>query len=60
MGNDSIHHNVEYSADEIADLAELIMETTEILYVQPAQRLRMAEAQKQRSEDTKRDRSPTK
>jgi hypothetical protein len=60
VGNDSVHHNVEYSAEEIADLAELITETTEILYVQPAQRRRMAEARKQRSEEAKRDRSPAK
>lgn len=53
VGNDSVHHNVEYAADEIADLAEIIAEVVEILYVQPAQRKRMAAARKARSDAAK-------
>lgn len=53
VGNDSIHHNLEYAADEIADLAELIKEAAKILYVQPAERKRMAQARKARSEAAK-------
>ncbi|MGW6927514.1 DUF4145 domain-containing protein [Streptomyces sp. NPDC054950] len=49
VGNDSVHQNVEYAADEIEDLAELIAEAVEILYVQPAKRKRMAAARAARS-----------
>ncbi|MFF4983767.1 DUF4145 domain-containing protein [Streptomyces sp. NPDC001046] len=49
VGNDSVHHNVEYAANEIADLAEIIAEAVEILYVEPANRKRMAEARAMRS-----------
>ncbi|WP_232838863.1 DUF4145 domain-containing protein [Streptomyces geranii] len=53
VGNDSVHHNVEYAADEIADLAEIIAEAVEILYVEPAKRRRMADARKARSDAAK-------
>jgi uncharacterized protein YecE (DUF72 family) len=53
VGNDSIHHNLEYAADEIADLAKLIEEAAQILYVQSAERKRMAQARKARSEAAK-------
>ncbi|MER5435727.1 DUF4145 domain-containing protein [Streptomyces sp. NPDC002588] len=53
VGNDSVHHNVEYAADEIADLAEIIAEAVEILYVEPAKRKRMAAARKARSDAAK-------
>ncbi|MFJ6000459.1 DUF4145 domain-containing protein [Streptomyces sp. NPDC092370] len=53
VGNDSIHHNLEYAADEIADLAKLIEEAAQILYVQPAERKRMAQARRARSEAAK-------
>ncbi|MFJ2477189.1 DUF4145 domain-containing protein [Streptomyces sp. NPDC087659] len=49
VGNDSVHHNVEYAADEIADLALLIEEAVKILYVQPAERKRLADARAARS-----------
>lgn len=49
VGNDSIHHNLAYALDEIADLAEIIKEAVEILYVQPAKRAQMAAARAQRS-----------
>ncbi|MFD3553861.1 DUF4145 domain-containing protein [Streptomyces goshikiensis] len=53
VGNDSVHQNLEYAADEIADLAEIIEEAAEILYVEPAKRKRMADARKARSQAAK-------
>ncbi|WP_158690381.1 DUF4145 domain-containing protein [Streptomyces sp. PsTaAH-124] len=44
VGNDAVHDGLAYSAEEIADIAELIDEAVFILYVQPAQRARMAAA----------------
>ncbi|MEU9305933.1 DUF4145 domain-containing protein [Streptomyces sp. NPDC048269] len=43
VGNDSAHDALAYSAEEIADIAELILEAVLVLYVQPAQRARMAQ-----------------
>ncbi|MGW9213565.1 DUF4145 domain-containing protein [Embleya sp. NPDC055664] len=43
-GNDSLHDRPSYAPDEVADVAELIEEATELLYVQPAQRKRMKDA----------------
>ncbi|MEU3988045.1 DUF4145 domain-containing protein [Streptomyces platensis] len=48
VGNDAVHDGLSYSAEEIADLAELIQETVLILYVQPAQRAKMAAARASR------------
>ncbi|MFF8915421.1 DUF4145 domain-containing protein [Streptomyces sp. NPDC015032] len=42
VGNDAVHDGLAYSAEEIADVAELINEAVFIIYVQPAQRARMA------------------
>lgn len=42
VGNDAAHDALAYSADEIADVAELISEAVFVLYVQPAQRADMA------------------
>ncbi|MFB8773481.1 DUF4145 domain-containing protein [Streptomyces broussonetiae] len=42
VGNDAAHDALAYSAEEIADVAELITEAVLVLYVQPAQRARMA------------------
>ncbi|MFE7889689.1 DUF4145 domain-containing protein [Streptomyces sp. NPDC057412] len=42
VGNDAAHDALAYSAEEIADIAELINEAVLVLYVQPAQRARMA------------------
>ncbi|WP_158778951.1 DUF4145 domain-containing protein [Streptomyces cellulosae] len=42
LGNDSVHDGLEYAPDEIADIAGLIEEAVLILYVQPAERQRMA------------------
>jgi hypothetical protein len=38
LGNDSIHDGLAYSADEVADVAGLIEEAFNVLYVQPAER----------------------
>ncbi|MFC1420053.1 DUF4145 domain-containing protein [Streptacidiphilus cavernicola] len=38
VGNDSTHDGLLYSAEEIADIAELVTEAILVLYVQPAQR----------------------
>ncbi|ARE79484.1 hypothetical protein B6R96_36315 (plasmid) [Streptomyces sp. Sge12] len=43
VGNDSAHDALAYSAEEIADIAELIHEAVLVLYVQPAQREAMAQ-----------------
>ncbi|TJZ99353.1 DUF4145 domain-containing protein [Actinacidiphila oryziradicis] len=53
VGNDSVHHGVEYSAEELADIADLVAEATVILYAQPAQRRRMAESRSKRHEAAK-------
>jgi len=50
LGNDSIHDGLEYSAEEVGDVAELIEEATVLLYVQPAERQRMRDARKDRRE----------
>ncbi|UQA93764.1 DUF4145 domain-containing protein [Streptomyces halobius] len=41
VGNDAAHDGLAYSAEEIADIAELIEEAVLVLYVQPAQRARL-------------------
>lgn len=43
VGNDAVHDALAYSAEEIADIAELIDEAVLVLYVQPAQRAKMAQ-----------------
>ncbi|MDQ0904746.1 hypothetical protein QFZ22_000731 [Streptomyces canus] len=50
VGNDSVHHGVEYAAEELADIAELVAEVAVLLYVQPTQRRRMAESRRRRHE----------
>ncbi len=44
LGNDSVHEGLEYAPDEVADVAGLIEEAVLVLYVQPAERQRMAAA----------------
>ncbi|MBT2392610.1 DUF4145 domain-containing protein [Streptomyces sp. ISL-1] len=53
VGNDSAHHGLEYTPEELSDIAELVAEATVILYVQPAQRRRLAESRKLRHEAAK-------
>lgn len=48
LGNWSLHDGLEFSADEVADVAELLTEAVHILYVQPAERARMRQARKHR------------
>ena len=48
VGNDSIHVGVQYAAEEIADVAELLQEAAVVLYEQPAQKVRMRAARKAR------------
>ncbi|MDT0545610.1 DUF4145 domain-containing protein [Streptomyces lonegramiae] len=53
VGNDAVHDGLAYSSEEIADIAELIDEAVFILYVQPAQRARMAAARAARRQAAK-------
>ena len=48
VGNDSIHVGVQYAAEEIADVAELLQEAAVVLYKQPAQKVRMRAARRAR------------
>jgi Domain of unknown function (DUF4145) len=50
-GNWSLHEGVEFTAEEVADLAQLIEDAVELLYVQPAYRdaMRQARAERRRS-----------
>lgn len=53
VGNESIHHSVEFSAPEIEDVAQLVEEVVHYLYVEPARRARMAQARQQRIAEAK-------
>ncbi|MFF1847062.1 DUF4145 domain-containing protein [Streptomyces sp. NPDC058217] len=48
LGNWSLHDGLEFSAEEVADVAELIAEAVHILYVQPEERRAMRDARKAR------------
>ncbi len=48
LGNDSVHQGLIYSVDEVADVAELIIEIAEHLYVQPARKAAMRQSRAQR------------
>jgi uncharacterized protein DUF4145 len=48
LGNWSLHDGLEFSAQEVADVAELIQEAVHILYVEPAQRATFREARRER------------
>ncbi|MEV7297204.1 DUF4145 domain-containing protein [Streptomyces microflavus] len=50
VGNDSVHQGVAYSDEELGDIAELVAEATVLLYVQPAQRRRLADSRRKRHE----------
>jgi hypothetical protein len=49
-GNWSLHEGIEFTANEVADLAELVQEAIQILYVQPAERREFKEARAKRRE----------
>ncbi|WP_329273819.1 DUF4145 domain-containing protein [Streptomyces sp. NBC_01451] len=53
VGNDAAHDALAYSTEEIADIAELIDEAVLVLYVQPAQRAKMAAQRAARRTATK-------
>lgn len=48
LGNWSLHDGLEFSAEEVADVAGLIAEAVHILYVQPEERRAMRDARKTR------------
>ncbi|MFE2842564.1 DUF4145 domain-containing protein [Streptomyces scopuliridis] len=48
LGNWSLHDGLEFSAEEVADVADLIAEAVHILYVQPEERRAMRDARKAR------------
>ncbi|MFF6794372.1 DUF4145 domain-containing protein [Streptomyces filamentosus] len=48
LGNWSLHDGLEFSAEEVADVASLIAEAVHILYVQPEERRAMRNARKAR------------
>lgn len=48
LGNWSLHEGVEFSPDEVGDVAELISDAVQMLYVEPAQRAAMRQARSAR------------
>ncbi len=52
-GNWSLHEGIEFTAEEVADVAQLIEDAVEILYVQPGRReaMRQARAERRQRED---------
>ncbi|WP_179282278.1 DUF4145 domain-containing protein [Streptosporangium subroseum] len=58
LGNDSVHDGLTYSPEEVANVAELIVEMTQTLYIEPAKKTAMREARKQRREAHKNGESP--
>lgn len=58
VGNDAAHDALAYSAEEIADIAELIHEAVVVIYIQPAQRAKMAQQRAARRASSKQAVSP--
>lgn len=58
VGNDSIHDGTVYAPDEIADIADLLDEACQVLYVQPAERAEMAARRLARREAARPDAPP--
>lgn len=50
LGNYSLHDGLEFTSEEVADVADLLEEATVALYVQPAERRRLREARRLRRE----------
>jgi hypothetical protein len=48
LGNWTLHEGIEFTPEEVADVAELIEEAAHILYVEPAKRKTMRDARKAR------------
>jgi ribosomal protein L37AE/L43A len=57
-GNWSLHDGVTFSADEVADVAVLIEDAVEALYVEPARRLAMRKARAARRQPRTADQQP--
>ncbi|WP_240436938.1 DUF4145 domain-containing protein [Streptomyces sporangiiformans] len=55
LGNWSIHQGVEFSREEIADVAALIDDACFEIYVQPAERQQMRDARKRRRDANPRE-----
>ncbi len=53
LGNYSLHEGMEFSSEEVADVAELIGEALHLIYVQPAERSRMRESRRAREASSK-------
>ncbi|MFF5115056.1 DUF4145 domain-containing protein [Streptosporangium sp. NPDC000509] len=58
LGNDSVHDGLTYSPEEVTNVAELIVEMMQTLYIQPATKAAMREARRQRREAYKNGESP--
>ncbi|WP_436763293.1 hypothetical protein [Streptosporangium sp. V21-05] len=58
LGNDSVHDGLPYSPEEVANVAELIVEMTQTPYIEPAKKAAMREARKQCREAHKNGESP--
>jgi hypothetical protein len=50
VGNDSLHDGLVYSADELADVAELIADAVKLAFIQPAEKQAMREKRSARRE----------
>jgi len=48
LGNWTLHEGIEFTADEVADVAELIAEATYVIYAEPARREMMRNARRTR------------
>lgn len=61
VGNDSVHEGIAFSVDELNDIAGMVEEAVQILWVQPALRVAMKAAREARREAFKAagDASPT-
>jgi hypothetical protein len=55
LGNWSLHEGLEFSAEEVADVASLIADAVHTLYVQPAEREAMRQARQARREAREQD-----
>ncbi|GAA4698126.1 DUF4145 domain-containing protein [Nocardioides nanhaiensis] len=54
LGNDTTHDGIAYSAEEVADVAELVSEALHLIYVQPAERARFKQLRQARRDSARR------
>ena len=59
VGNDSVHEGIAFSPAELDDIAGMIEEAVEVLWVQPAQRATMKTAREARRSDSAPPAAPT-